>query len=209
MLLHAEAAPTAVAGPAVPATSVNTTQTVHAPTCADCLHLSRYGNCQRPVDAGLAARYMLIAPPRGHAATCQAFEAKVAQLDSAERSGHWLIVPSAGRLERWFSPPVSRAELQLRYPGALLVALPDRPTEQPRLPTNEEAADLRHLVEQLAIREGFTPDEEEEALRNALADPAAALPCIRVLLNLSDPPEGSAPWTTPASRSRTRREGLA
>ena len=44
-----------------------------ARTCADCAHVSRYGNCKRPVEAGLAARFELVAAPEAYTATCPAF----------------------------------------------------------------------------------------------------------------------------------------
>ena len=43
---------------------------------------------------------------------------------ASEASGHWLIL-QAPRLEMYFTPPATRGELAERFPGALLVCLPD------------------------------------------------------------------------------------
>ena len=42
-----------------------------------------------------------------------------------EISGHWLIIQTPQRLEKYFTPAVSRDELQKDYPGAILIALVD------------------------------------------------------------------------------------
>ena len=47
------------------------------------------------------------------------------RLDPNESSGHWLIVRAPERVEMYFNPDVCRAELAQRFPGALLVPLPD------------------------------------------------------------------------------------
>jgi len=96
-------------------------------TCTGCLNLSCFGNCKLPVEAELTKRFELVAAPGGYGATCPAYKAKAAQTegcDPAETSGHWLILQPE-RMERWFSPAVTRTELQARYPGAVLIALPD------------------------------------------------------------------------------------
>ena len=41
--------------------------------CAACCHRTRFGNCARPVEAGLSARFELVAHPSGGAG-CAAFE---------------------------------------------------------------------------------------------------------------------------------------
>jgi hypothetical protein len=96
-------------------------------TCTGCRNVSRFGNCKRPVEAGLTERFELVAATEGYAARCPAYEANVAQterLDPTETSGHWLIL-QPDQMERWFSPPATRAELEARYPGAVLIALPE------------------------------------------------------------------------------------
>jgi hypothetical protein len=45
-----------------------------ARTCADCINITRFGNCVQPVAAGLAPYFQLMAAPDGYAATCAAFE---------------------------------------------------------------------------------------------------------------------------------------
>ena len=49
-------------------------------TCRDCANPAQYGNCRKPIEAGLlAARstFAILWAPKGHAATCSAFEPKV------------------------------------------------------------------------------------------------------------------------------------
>jgi hypothetical protein len=101
--------------------------------------------------------------------------------DPSETSGHWLIL-QAERQERWFSPPVTRAELEARYPGAVLISLPET-SGTARPATAQEAAELRKLVTAVAAQEGFSEEERVEALANALRDAANALRCFRALLN--------------------------
>lgn len=96
-------------------------------------------------------------------------------------SGHWLII-RAERMERWFSPTMTRAELEACYPGAVLIALPE--AEPQRLPTNEESDEITRLLAAVAVREGFSEQERAEALDSALRDPQAALRCIRGLVAL-------------------------
>jgi len=45
--------------------------------------------------------------------------------DPAESSVHWMIIQPAERIEKFFTPEITRGELAQRYPGALLVSLPD------------------------------------------------------------------------------------
>src|SRR5215471_15983826 len=42
-------------------------------------------------------------------------------IDPDETSGHWLVFLPARKLEKYFTPDISRAELQRLYPGALLI----------------------------------------------------------------------------------------
>ena len=51
---------------------------------------------------------------------------------TGEVSGHWLILQPPQQLEMYFTPPATRSELAERYPGALLVCLPDT-TDPPPL----------------------------------------------------------------------------
>ena len=44
-----------------------------AATCNGCRHLGRFRTCVEPVAAGLASSFIIIWPPKGHAATCPAF----------------------------------------------------------------------------------------------------------------------------------------
>jgi len=99
--------------------------------------------------------------------------------DPAESSGHWLIVQSP-RLEKWFSRPVTRAELGERYPGAALIALHDA-TEELRA-TAEQEAELRRLIGRLANAKGFTDAERAEAVANALRRPAEALTSLKAMM---------------------------
>ncbi len=41
--------------------------------CVDCSHISVFGNCTKPIEAGLSKRFMLIAHPK-RGAGCHAFE---------------------------------------------------------------------------------------------------------------------------------------
>lgn len=154
-------------------------------TCAACVNVSRYGNCKRPVEAGLSERFEIIAAPAGHAAGCLALESGAVHpvaADPAETSGHWLIVQPAQRLECWYGSPLTRAELEKGYPGAALIALPEPASEKPRIPTGGEAAELRRLVDAVAAQEGFSEEERVEALEHALRDAPVALRCLRALL---------------------------
>jgi hypothetical protein len=44
--------------------------------CANCRHVLYHGTCGEPVAAGLAERFEICWPPRGHAGKCRAFSAK-------------------------------------------------------------------------------------------------------------------------------------
>ena len=103
----------------------------------------------------------------------------------SDASSHWVIVQSTARIERFFAPPISRIELTVRYPAALLIGLPDAVSDKPRPATDREAQEIRDLVEHLARLEGFTQDEEAEALQNAFKDAEAALSCLRALVKLA------------------------
>jgi hypothetical protein len=48
-----------------------------------------------------------------------------ANLDPFESSAHWLVIRPAEKIEMYFTPDISRRELAERYPGALLVRVPD------------------------------------------------------------------------------------
>ena len=48
-------------------------------TCRDCANSARYGNCRKPIEAGLlptGSTFAILWAPEGHAATCPAFAAK-------------------------------------------------------------------------------------------------------------------------------------
>src|SRR5262245_57459103 len=47
--------------------------------------------------------------------------------DPAETCDHWLVIESPKKSERWFSPPITRAELAERYPHAVFAAIPEHP----------------------------------------------------------------------------------
>src|SRR5262245_34850638 len=66
---------------------------------------------------------------REHKSELLAILAQPAPGHPGECSGHWLIGLRPERMERWFSSPVTRSELEQRYPGALLIALPETATE--------------------------------------------------------------------------------
>jgi len=119
---------------------------------------------------------------REHRPALLAALAQPARPDPAETSGHWMIV-QAQRTEHWFAPPATRAELEARYPGAMLVALPESP-EDARPATKEEAAEIGRVVDAVAAREGFGEEEKVEAIANALRDADNALRCFRRLLNV-------------------------
>jgi hypothetical protein len=95
----------------------------------------------------------------------------------ADLSGHWLILQPPESLERWFSPPISRAELAELYPGAALFQIPDAN----QTPNGEQKAELTALVGLVATAEGFSQAEHTEALARALLDPESALVSFRAL----------------------------
>lgn len=48
-------------------------------TCRDCANPAQYGNCRKPIEAGLlpaGSTFAILWAPKGHAATCSAFEPK-------------------------------------------------------------------------------------------------------------------------------------
>ena len=79
----------------------------HARTCADCLHLLRYGTCGEPVAAGLMPRFSIVWPPEGHAAARSAFSSKARTV--AENRPHKLTKDEADRCH-W--PVWSEPEIQ-------------------------------------------------------------------------------------------------
>ena len=66
--------------------------------------------------------------------------------DPAEVSGCWLIVQPPQRLEKFFTPPITRAELAQRHPGALLVALPDTIAPPREEGQPQHTAPIRHVM---------------------------------------------------------------
>jgi hypothetical protein len=169
---------------AEPAPSVTAPADDPTRTCAGCGNVSKFGNCKEPVRAGLSVHFELIAAPEGYAPSCSAYKPKVARAvaaDPAETAGHWLIVQLAQRIEHWYSPAVTRAELEARFPGAALIALPEASgTDRP--PTAEETAELTRLIAAVARQEGFSAAEQTEALDIALRDPENALRYFWALL---------------------------
>lgn len=98
-----------------------------------------------------------------------------------ETSGHWLIIEPPSKAERWFTPAVSRAELASRYPGAVLVPLPDAapdPAGQRKL-TPAELDELAQLIPLLAAHYGCPPEEQAEMRTTAARDASAALESFR------------------------------
>jgi len=54
-------------------------------------------------------------------------------------------------------------------------------TDQAAEPRRRHLAELRHLIDQVADYNGFTPEDRAEALEIALSDPVSALECFRAL----------------------------
>jgi hypothetical protein len=99
--------------------------------------------------------------------------------DPGDVSGHWLISQFAERMERWFSPPVTRAELAERYPGAVLVPLPSASAATQRRLTPAELDELAKLVPLVGEHYGCQPEELAEMRAAAARDPSAALESFR------------------------------
>ena len=55
--------------------------------------------------------------------------------DPNEMSCHWLTVRPGDRIEQCFTPPIARTELESRYPGAVLIPLPNT-SRDPIRPTS-------------------------------------------------------------------------
>lgn len=65
---------------------------VGAVACGTCRNYSRVKTCKRPVDAGLAPHFMIVWPPKSHAARCRAwkrvpYEAQTLVLIESARRG--------------------------------------------------------------------------------------------------------------------------
>src|SRR5262249_6579367 len=97
-----------------------------------------------------------------------------------ETSDHWLVIESTTKCERRFTPPVTRAELGERYPGAALVALLNAAGELGA--TAEQEAELRRLGALVAKAKGFTEVEGAEAVANAVRRPGEALTSLHAMM---------------------------
>jgi hypothetical protein len=98
-----------------------------------------------------------------------------------ETSGHWLIIGWPTETEQWFIPPVTRAELESRHPGAVLVPLPDSaPVEQKKL-TPAELDELATLVALVAEHYSCLPEDLGEMRTAATRDPFVALTSFRAI----------------------------
>lgn len=98
-----------------------------------------------------------------------------------ETSGHWLIIERPAETEQWFTPPVTRAELERRHPGAVLIPLPDSaPVEQKKL-TPAELDELATLIPRVAEDYGCPPEEVAEMRTAAARDPSVALASFRAM----------------------------
>lgn len=90
---------------------------------------------------------------------------------------HWLIqFGESTSIEVYFSWDATHAEALASYAGA--TAAEPVVSGPKRAATRAEAAELRHLIQLVLKNE---PDEQDEALAHALADPVAALRCFRAL----------------------------
>ena len=88
----------------------------------------------------------------------------------------WRVRRPDGLREVRCAPAATLAEVILLFPGTRIEPLPDAPT---RSATPGEAAELRALIG--AILAADTEAERAEALAVALADPDAALTCLRAI----------------------------
>ena len=98
-------------------------------------------------------------------------------------SDHWLIIEPPTKTERWFTPPVTRSELERRYPGAALVPLPDTgpaPVGQRKLAPGE-LDELATLIPLVAEHYGCPPEELAEMRTVAATDPSGALVSFRAM----------------------------
>jgi len=98
---------------------------------------------------------------------------------SDETADYWLIMQAPVQSERWFSPPISRAELAQRYPGAALVAIPQHAGSR-GIRAHED--DLRRMVAIVASAKGFSAADHAGALTNTLEHPAEALTSLRAMM---------------------------
>jgi hypothetical protein len=99
-----------------------------------------------------------------------------------ELAGHWLIVQPSERIEKWFTPPISRSDLESRYPGCLLVPLPDAPDPAgQRNLTPAELDQLARLIPLVAGHYGCSQEELAEMRTAAARDPSGALTSFRAM----------------------------
>ena len=89
-----------------------------------------------------------------------------------EPGTHWLLIDSGQVFRLPFQQPRTRAELLQRYPGCLVVRLPDM----------AQARELTELLGRIAAHRAFSQEDIDEALEHALRDPEAALECFRALV---------------------------
>ena len=99
----------------------------------------------------------------------------IAADDAAVRQ--WRVgYPNGAAMLVLFTPAATRAEVADLYPGASIEPLPDAVT---RAATPAEAAELHALVAPILAE--ATEADRAEALAVALADPDAALACLRAI----------------------------
>lgn len=102
---------------------------------------------------------------------------------AAESSGHWLIIEPPTKTERWFTPAVTRSELEISFPGAVLVSLPDSAPDSvgQRTVTPAELDELFKLIPLVAKHYDCPPEELVEMRTAAARDPSGALVAFRTM----------------------------
>ena len=115
-------------------------------------------------------------PPAGFTGT------SAPNFETDQISGHWLIIEPPARAERWFTPPITRVELERQHPGAVLVSLPDTaPDPMQRKLTAAELDEMAQLIPLVAEHYGCSLEDLGEMRTAAAKDPSRALESFRVM----------------------------
>lgn len=100
-----------------------------------------------------------------------------ALIERRDSHREWLVYFDQSVKHLIYHPPVTQADVESQYPGAVraeeVIRQPDRPA------TEAERSELRNLIEK-ALADA--PEEIEEAINTGVADIDAALACYRTLV---------------------------
>jgi hypothetical protein len=108
---------------------------------------------------------------------CPSIEAPIRTTQRSGNAYSWRIrYPGSNSMEVIFAPAATQAEVVAIYSGASVEALPETP---PRAASPAEVSELKALIS--AVLVDAEPEDRDEALRVACADPDAALVSFRTL----------------------------